>query len=143
MEAIEPKTKEDFQRYYDLRWRILRKPWDQPVGSEKDELENQSIHIMVCQDDRKPIGVGRVHLNTPTEAQIRYMAVEEGFRSKGTGSIILKELEIRIKKKGAKYVTLNARESAVKFYERNGYHVVEKTHTLFGSIPHYKMEKRL
>lgn len=43
----QPKTKEDFEKYYDLRYRILRKPWNQPRGSEKDELEKESFHIMV------------------------------------------------------------------------------------------------
>ena len=36
MKVLEPKTKEDFKKYYDLRWRILRKPWNQPRGSEKE-----------------------------------------------------------------------------------------------------------
>ena len=75
----EPKTKEEFEQYYDLRWKILRQPWNQPRGSEKDEKENESIHIMLIHND-KVIGCGRGHFNSPTEAQIRYMAVEEGFQ---------------------------------------------------------------
>ena len=71
-----PQTKEEFFKYYDLRWRILRAPWSQPKGSEQDELEGQSIHIMVVNDE-KIIGVGRAHFNSDAEAQFRYMAVEE------------------------------------------------------------------
>jgi len=142
MKVIEPKTKEDFEQYYDLRWRILREPWDQPRGSEKDDLEKESIHVMVSEDS-KVMGIGRVHLNSPEEGQIRYMAIEDGFQGKGVGTIVLKELETKIKERGAKLITLNARETAVNFYKKHGYRVVKKSHTLFGSIPHYKMEKEI
>jgi ribosomal protein S18 acetylase RimI-like enzyme len=142
MKVRKPRTKKEYQKYYDLRWRILRKPWNQPRGSEKDELEGQSIHLMACEKG-KPLGVGRVHFNSSKEAQIRYMAVEEGLQGKGVGTIILKELEKSAKKKGTNHIILNARESAVGFYKKQGYRIVGKASTLFGVIPHYKMRKKL
>ena len=142
MKVGKPRTKKEYQKYYDLRWRILRKRWNQPRGSEKDELEGQSIHLMACEKG-KPLGVGRVHFNSSEEAQIRYMAVEEGLQGKGIGTIILKELEKSAKRKGANHMTLNARESAVGFYKKQGYRIVGKASTLFGVIPHYKMRKKL
>jgi ribosomal protein S18 acetylase RimI-like enzyme len=142
MKAREPKTKKEYERYYDLRWRILREPWNQPRGSEKDELEGQSIHLMACEKG-KPVGVGRVHFNSSKEAQIRYMAVEEGLQGKGVGTIILRELEKSAKRKAADHIILNARESAVGFYKKHGYRIVGKAHTLFRVIPHYKMRKKL
>ena len=54
---------------------------------------------------------------------------------------MVKELERIAIEKGAKKIILHARDSAVKFYEINGYKVVKQSHTLFGSIPHYLMEK--
>jgi len=30
---------QDFERYYDLRWRALRIPWHQPGRTEKDGWE--------------------------------------------------------------------------------------------------------
>ena len=120
MKVRKPRTKEEYQKYYDLRWRILRKPWQQPRGSEKDNLEGQSIHLMACEKG-KLLGVGRVHFNSSKEAQIRYMAVEEGVQGKGVGTIILKELEKSAIKKGANHTILNARESAVGFYKKQGY----------------------
>lgn len=137
-----PKTKNEFKQYYDLRWKLLRKPWKQPKRSEKDELENQSSHIMVLEDN-SIIGVGRIHLNSSKEAQVRYMAVKKGLQGKGIGLKILQRLEKIAKQKNAKYVILNARESAIGFYEKQGYSVIDKAHTLFGSISHFKMRKRL
>jgi len=143
MRIYEPKTKEDFDRYYDLRWRLLRKPWNQSKGSEKDDLEDKSIHVMVCEKDRIPIGVGRAQFNSCDEAQIRYMAVEEDHQGNGFGSLVLQELEKRVKENNAKYVILNAREFAVDFYKKYGYRIVGKSYTLFGSINHLKMRKDL
>ncbi len=134
------ETKEEFEKYYNLRWRILRQPWNQPVGSEKDEKENRSIHIIACIGDQI-VGCGRGHFNLPTEAQIRYMAVEEGFQGKGIGTQILKALENKLTRKGAKSIILNARKNAVFFYKKNGYEIVEKSQTMFGVIEHYKMRK--
>lgn len=136
-----PKTQEEFERYYDLRWRMLRAPWDQPRGSEKDPIEDIAYPIMVCEVDGIPIGVGRVHFNSDAEAQIRSMAVEPEWQKKGIGSIIINELEKIATDKGAKYVVLNARDTAIPFYEKHGYRLVEKTITLFGTIPHHIMRK--
>ncbi len=143
MLVTEPTSEKDFELYYDLRWRILRAPWKQQKGSEKDELENKSIHVMVCNEDRIPIGVGRAHFNSIEEAQIRYMAVEEGWQGKGIGGMLLSYLEKKIKMKGAKFIVLNARDNAVKFYQKHNYKIIKEAHTLFGIIPHYEMKKVL
>jgi GNAT superfamily N-acetyltransferase len=138
-----PSTDQEFEKYYDLRWRMLRKPWDQPRGSEKDALENTSIHLMVCDDKDNIIGIGRAHFNSAEEAQVRFMAVEEGYQKKGIGSIILTELEKKIIDHGAKYIILNARDTAIPFYKKHLYYEVKMTVSLFGSIPHHVMRKDL
>ncbi|MEM2942689.1 MAG: GNAT family N-acetyltransferase [Candidatus Bathyarchaeia archaeon] len=138
----QPETEEDFERYYDLRWRILRRPWKQPKGTEKDEYEGCAIHVMACAEGRV-VGVGRAHFNSEEEAQIRYMAVEAEYRGKGVGSSLIKELERRIREKGARYVVVNARENAVGFYLKNGYEVTGEAPTLFGCIHHRRMRKQL
>ena len=142
VKICKPLTKEEFKKYYDLRWKVLRKPWKQPKGSEKDEREKESIHIMACIGS-KIVGAGRLHFNTEKEAQIRYMAIEEKYRRKGIGRLILKELEKKAKEKGAEYIILNARENAVNFYKKHCYKTVKRTYTLFGSINHWKMQKKL
>ena len=142
MIITEPKTEEEFEQYYNLRWKILRQPWNQPRGSEKDEKENESIHIMVVHNDQA-IGCGRGHFNSPIEAQIRYMAVEEGFQGKGVGTQILKALEQRLIKKGARTIILNARENAVKFYQKHNYKIIDKGFILFNVIEHYTMRKEI
>lgn len=140
MKIKSPQTRDEFFKYYDLRWRILRAPWNQPKGSEQDELEGQAIHIIAVEDE-KIVGCGRAHFNTEDEAQIRYMAVENNWQGKGVGKLILDELEKRVIEKGAKKIILHARENVVKFYEKNGYKILKPSHTLFGEIKHFLMIK--
>jgi len=139
IEIREPKTKEEFDSYYNLRWEILRKPWKQPKGSEKDELEDRSFHIIVL-DNKKVVGVGRLHKNSDTECQIRYMAVDENYQGKGIGKAILIKLHEKAKESGLKKIVLNARKKAIGFYEKFGYKNLGKSHTLFGEIEHFKMQ---
>ena len=117
-----------------VRQRVLR-----AMGGQ-DELEDEAFHVIAVEDGRI-VGAGRGHFNSTTEAQIRYMAVEEELRGKGTGAKILRELESRLIEAGAKCIMLNARDNAVGFYEKYGYAVTEKSHTLFGAIPHFRMVK--
>jgi N-acetylglutamate synthase-like GNAT family acetyltransferase len=89
------------------------------------------------------VGAGRLHFNSPTEAQIRYMAVEPDCVSRGIGSRILCELEDRARKLGAARVVLNARDTALGFYRKHGYRLVDQSGVLFDSIVHWWMEKDL
>ncbi len=71
------------------------------------------------------------------------MAVEEEWRGKGIGSIVLKELEKIAIEKGAKKIILHTRDNAVKFYEKHRYKVVKPSHKLFGVIQHHLMQKTI
>jgi ribosomal protein S18 acetylase RimI-like enzyme len=139
----EPRSDEEWSAYYHLRWRVLRQPWGQPLGSEKDALEQEAIHLLACDPIGQAVGVGRLHLNHPGEAQIRFMAVAEPARGLGLGSALLRELEHRARDRGAKVIVLEARDTARPFYARHGYAVVGKGKTLFGTVTHHRMQKMI
>ena len=141
IEIRKPRTDREFKRYFDLRWRILRKPWDQPKGSEQDEMDKKSIHILAIIGD-KVIGCGRGYFNSTIEAQIRYMAVDEDFRGQGIGLRILKALEEELTENGAREIILKARENAVSLYGKHGYEIYQEGEILFDEIKHYWMRKR-
>lgn len=143
MKITTPESDEDFQRYYDLRWQLLRKPWQQPKGSEQDELENQSYHVMCLDLDNTIIGIGRLHTISNTEAQIRYMAVTNNHQRQGIGQQLLTALENHAKQQSIHIITLHAREAAIGFYEKQAYKIIEKSHRLFSTIQHFKMQKTL
>ncbi|MCD6176534.1 MAG: GNAT family N-acetyltransferase [Candidatus Cloacimonetes bacterium] len=141
IEIRKPETKQEFEQYYNLRWQILRQPWSQLKGSEQDEMDKNSTHFMAVIDN-KIIGCGRGHFNSDTQAQIRYMAVDQNYRKLGIGLWILKALEDYLTGNGAKEIILKARGNAIPFYERNGYVIYEEGEILFGEIKHYWMRKK-
>ena len=143
MRIVTPTSAEDFARYFDLRWRVLRSPWEQPRGSERDEQEDRSWHFMVCIDDRIPVGVARLHLNSPDQAQIRFMAVEPAWQRKGVGSALVRAIETQAHELAVTEIVLHARKDTVGFYRSMGYEVTGTGHVLFGAIAHTTMRKLL
>lgn len=138
-----PETPQDWADYYTLRWRILRAPWGQPPGSERDQFEDSGIHRMVCDTAGRVVAVGRMHDAGDHTAQIRYMAVDTGYQRQGLGSRILQQLEQAAAGAGYDRIVLHARELAVPFYLSRGYRIIEPSHRLFGTIRHYRMSRRL
>jgi N-acetylglutamate synthase-like GNAT family acetyltransferase len=141
MRLQEPSSPEDFEKYYLLRWEVLRKPWNQPRGTEKDENEASSVHVMAVDGKDECVGVSRLQFNTPQEAQVRFMGVRDDQQGKGVGKKLMQYLETKAKEKGVEKIILQARENAVPFYLSIGYTITEKTFLLWGIIQHFKMEK--
>ena len=138
---FEPKTDNDFEEYFKLRWILLRRPLGGKRGSEIDSFEKKSFHRAI-KNNNIIIGVGRIHFINKV-GQIRYMAIKKSFSKSGLGSKIIIELEkIAINYK-IKKIFLNSRKSAIEFYKKNGYSIINKVESSFGDIIHYRMEKVL
>jgi len=177
-----PATPAELEEYFAFRWVLLRAPWGQPRGSERDEHDEHDEQAGPVEPDAAParqasgatflraghdargpvaapassvvhvaarhspgllVAVGRLHFNTANEAQIRYMATHESYRGQGIGTALVRYLEAAARARGARCVVLNARDTAVGFYARLGYAPVGSAPTLFGAIPHTRMQKRL
>ncbi|MGB2741113.1 MAG: bifunctional GNAT family N-acetyltransferase/hotdog fold thioesterase [Cognaticolwellia sp.] len=136
-----PKNKAELAQYYHLRWQILRAPWQQPNGSEKDDLEAQSYHRVIVDDMDNIVGVSRLHNVNQQRAQIRYMAISENAQGKGIGKLLLVEMERIASQVGVKTIELNARANAIGFYQQLGYIDNGYSHTLYGEVSHNKMTK--
>lgn len=142
MEIVEPYSPVEFKEYFNFRWELLRKPWGLPKGSEIDDFENISLHVL-AKEENQIIGVGRLTYFSTGEGQVRFMGVDEKYRNKNVGTQILEYLEIEAKKLGLKGVFLNSRENAVTFYESNGYVQEGKAFAGFADIKHFKMTKKI
>ncbi len=138
----QPSTPEEFEQYFELRWRILRKPWNEPRGSEVDEQEEDSYHIMAL-DENRIAGIARLQFTEPGITQLRYMAVDELYQSQGIGRLIMTHMESYAKQQSALQLFLHARENALGFYQKLGYQTIGKSYLLFDQIQHYKMIKSL
>ena len=139
----QPETEAEFKRYYHLRWKLLRAPWNQAEGSEVDDIEDQSFHLMAVSENNDVIGVARLQFNTNDEAQIRYMGVTKEYERKGIGRELVSAMETHAINSGCKKIVLNAREAAVDFYKKLDYKVIEKSYLLFDEIQHFQMQKRI
>ncbi len=143
LNIMSPQSSADFERYYELRWRILRAPWQQPRGSERDQHEDTAIHAMALDDKNHLRGVARLHRVNNTTVQIRYMAVEESWQHHGIGDALLRYLEDQARTLGVRLIKLDARENSVGFYTKRGYQITGPGHLLYGEIKHLKLEKKL
>ena len=140
---IEPISNDDLDLYYHLRWKVLREPWGQLKGSEKDESDTKGINRMVLDLNENPVGVGMIIINSSKQAQIRFMGVKEKMRGKNVGTLLISCLEMIACENKCTEIILHSRENAVKFYERNGFLIVKKTYLLFGQIQHFLMHKKI
>ena len=140
IEVRPPKTKKEWYDYYYLRWKVLRSNFSDNIDSAKDDIEDESFHIIAINSNLKILGVGRIHELDRETSQIRYMAVEKKSRSNNVGTLILKCLISHAIEKKNKQIILQARENAINFYLKNGFKLKQKTHILFGEVQHYLMK---
>jgi N-acetylglutamate synthase-like GNAT family acetyltransferase len=138
----EPETTAEREAMFDLRWKVLRKPWNQPKGSEKDELEDKTLPI-IAKYENKVVGTARLQRNSPEVGQIRYMAVDPEYQRRGIGRQIILALHQRAKQLKFRKLVLDAREPSLEFYNRLGYKIVRKSYVLYGEIQHWQMEYQL
>jgi N-acetylglutamate synthase-like GNAT family acetyltransferase len=141
-ELKQATSKEELEAIVQLRYKILRKPWNQPIDTAADNLEEKSINAYI-EVDGNVIACGRLQENENKIGQIRYMAVDDHFQGKGLGKEILKFLEQKAGELKLVAIELQARENALDFYKRNHYSIKEKSFLLWGIIQHYLMDKKL
>lgn len=138
-----PETDQEWQNYFLLRWQVLREPWQQALGSERDEREDTAYHVMAVDNSQSIVGTGRLHRLANSRVQIRYMAVNPVHQGRGVGSHILMLLEEQARNWDCRDIVLNARTTHLGFYEKHKYQVIAETPRLFGIIAHKQMYKQL
>lgn len=141
--VIAPETPDQFETYYDLRWRVLREPFQRPRGSEQDEYDQVGYHRMVVNSAGKAVAVGRLHFNSPDEGQIRFMASAPEHRGEGHGVAIVYALEQLARAEGAKHIVINSRDNTLGFYIKCGYDVVEEADTVKNPQAEHQLRKTL
>lgn len=141
IEIRTPDTEAEWNDYFDLRYRILRAPLDQPRGSEKNDGDKEGIHFALYEDDVLK-AIARLDQADTNVAQVRFVAVEKHSQGKGYGKAIMMATEKAASDRGDSEMVLHARDYAVDFYLRLNYELVEKSHLLFGKLQHFFMRKK-
>lgn len=134
-------TETDIKKILQLRYDVLRRPWNQPIETATDNLEHISINAFIEDENGNAIACGRLQENENHIGQIRFMAVSPNHQGIGLGKLIIEFLEEKAKEKNLKEIQLQARENAVNFYKSCGYSVKETSFLLWGQIQHYLMVK--
>jgi predicted GNAT family N-acyltransferase len=123
-----------------LRDAILRKPIGLKLP-ERMEDEAACRHFGLVADGRL-LACLIVVPRGPETVQIRQMAVHADHQGTGLGRRLMQAAEAEIITAGIQQVYLNARATAIDFYQKLGYHAVGERFIEVG-IPHRRMEKTL
>ncbi|MDX2359834.1 MAG: GNAT family N-acetyltransferase [Crocinitomicaceae bacterium] len=140
IETRTPKSQDEWDLYYNLRFRILREPLNQPLGSERNEDDITGEHFALY-DDGVLMAIARLDQTEVGISQVRFVAVESGCQGKGYGRMIMEATEEKSKADGNTKMILHARDYAVDFYLRLDYVIIEKSYKLFDVLQHFLMEK--
>lgn len=135
-----PQTPQEWENYYQLRFDVLRKPLDQPLGSERNDGDANGIHFALYENGQLK-AIARLDIADEKVAQVRFVAVDPNVQGKGYGKMIMEAAEEYSINRGDTKMILHARDYAVDFYLKLGYTIVEKSYKLFDMLQHYLMEK--
>ncbi|WP_417384268.1 GNAT family N-acetyltransferase [Gimesia sp.] len=124
-----------------LRNKILRQPLGLDLREEDLSAEVDYFHFGILEGERVIACVLVVPVSA-VKAKVRQMAVASEFQNQGLGKKLLINMEDYLKQRGFQLLELDARISAVGFYQKLGYEV-EGDEFLSVSIPHQKMKKSL
>ena len=131
----------DYHKALVLRDEVLRKPLGMSLFDENLTMEATDVHFGAFVNDRL-IAVLLLTKLTDTDIKMRQVAVDENFRSLKAGSKLVQIAETYAKNAGYRKIVLNARKTAVGFYEKLGYERKGDMFTEVG-IAHFKMLKCL
>ncbi|WP_133470687.1 bifunctional GNAT family N-acetyltransferase/hotdog fold thioesterase [Paraglaciecola marina] len=139
----DPTSEQDYEEYFAFRWKMLRAPWNFPKGSEKDEYEQVSEHRLIRNSQGEVIAIGRVHMNTAEEAQVRHVAVEKDYQGKGLASMLVSSLESVARAEGAVRIVTNSTQVSIPFFQSVGFEIESETPKELGEQQRQQMVKRL
>lgn len=142
IEIRSPKTNLEWELYYDLRYRILRQPWNQPKESAYTPEDKTATHLALYENGNI-CSIARIDFISLDTIQIRFVATDTTHQGKGFGKQLMLEIEVLARNNNFAKIILEARENAIPFYFSLGYKIVGKGKLLFGEINHSWMEKKL
>jgi predicted GNAT family N-acyltransferase len=130
-----------YQQVIALRQKVLRAPLGLNIHDDDLAAEIDQI-IFVYEEDKEVKGCVILQHYDAETFKLRQMAVDPAMQGKQIGSQLINAADTYAVQLGKTKVILNARETAIPFYEKQGYETVGDTFLEVG-LPHKKMEKIL
>ncbi len=113
---------------------------EQGFQEEFDSLDNESYHVLISYNN-KSAATARFYKQNNSYIVGRFAVMKE-YRNAGLGSILMKEVEQKIKELGGKKIELSAQKQAEGFYKSLGY--ISSGEIYYDQhAPHIHMEKVL
>lgn len=131
----------EFDEEIKLRNDILRKPLGLEFSQKQLEEEKRQFHFGAYLKG-KLVGCLLLKPNSYEEIQMRQVAVVSDLQGMGIGNQLVNSSEEFARSRGYIKMTLNARDTAITFYEKLGY-LKEGEEFIEVTIPHIKMYKLL
>lgn len=95
---------------------------EQGFHNEFDDIDETATHIVMFDGDKIPIATCRIFWDTVMNTYILgRLAVIKEYRGKSIGSVIVKEAEKYIQKKGGRCLALHAQCRITAFYQTLGF----------------------
>lgn len=89
---------------------------------------NHIRHVIVCYNNNQPVGCGAFKPYDQNTVEIKRMFVEDNYRGRGIGVVILKELEswaAELQYTGCILETGKRQPEAISLYQKAGYHIIK------------------
>ena len=119
-----PKTKDDFKEYYALRFKVLREPWGQHQGSEKDDYEPISQHFMAVDDKTgEVLGVIKLLEKEPGGAWFSHLAVAPKHQRGGIGRELVEHVEKVAREQKFHTIGAYSRLNSTEYFKQLGYEI--------------------
>ena len=131
---------DEYRSEYRLREEVLRRPLGLSLSPEDLAGEESQLHFGLFEPDDTLVACVIAAPLSATNARIRQMAVAPAHQGKGLGQRIMRETEKSLCARGYKSFELDARATAVGFYEKLGYSAVGDEF-MEVTVPHFRMEK--
>lgn len=134
-----------FDRVLNLMYVVLYRDFGVPPKAQWHVSGEPGMCAVALTSRGGLLGVARLLGAAGDETrQLRQVAVEPAVHGSGVGSALVRELEQAAEEQGASQIVLNARDTAIPFYERLGYTAEGDTFiSELTGIPHRFMRKRL
>ena len=136
---IKSKT---YQDSINIRYNVFIREQEFPEGSDIDDLEAGSEHLVLYDKENSPLATARIYQLKNKLYRIERVAVLKHARKLGLGKILIHEMEERISENGGKMITLNSESEAIDFYKKYGYQKIGDEFLDY-HIMHQKMTKEL
>ncbi|UYL07909.1 GNAT family N-acetyltransferase [Bdellovibrio sp. SKB1291214] len=131
----------EYQLEVNLRYEILRKPLGLKFTQEELKAEKDDIHLGAFRG-KLLFGCLLLRKHDNTTVKMRQVAVQAHTQGTGIGRLLVEASETKAKELGYSVIELNARETAVPFYQKVGYETIGDTVGVAG-LPHKIMRKKI